>query len=435
MTGFVMVLEYLDLAAFVLLGVLSYRHWRQRRDQASMWAFLMFGTLALIGLLGEVLPEEGDGTFLTIVEKVVIAILLLFPYFLYRLAASFRSGVRSTWDAAAVLMTGAVILWGFLIPRLPDQGEERSAVVQLFVMAVLVQWVTLSVVVAARLWRAGSDQPVVASRRMRSLGAASILLSVVIVISGTASDERSVPVELMVQALILSSLGGFYLALFPPAWLRTLWRGASEARLRDAVGALMTASTREEVVEGVLPHAAELVGGHGVALVDKDSNLLGSTGFAPEELTDPGSLGARSKDNDRLAVLEYPFGCLAIKTTPHTPFFGQDDIDLLGSLGLLTNLALQRLDKVELEREVAELHARRRQALEINDNVVQGLAVAHYSFELGQEEKGRQAVADALAAARRIIGDLVKDLPAHEQFDPATLTREAPAFEQRRRKG
>lgn len=157
--------------------------------------------------------------------------------------------------------------------------------------------------------------------------------------------------------------------------------------------------------------------------------MLGATGFESDELTDPGSLGARSKGNDELEVLEYPFGCLAIKTTPHTPFFGQDDIDLLGSLGLLTNLALQRLEKVELEREVADLHARRRQALEINDNVVQGLAVAHYAFELGQEEKGRQAVSEALAAARRIIGDLVKDLPAQEQFDPATLTREAPAFQ------
>ena len=425
----IVLLEYLDLAAFVLLAVLSFRHWRRRKDRASLWALLMFGSLALVGLIAEPLPEDAEGTFATIVEKIVIAILLLFPYFLYRLAASFRSGSNRTWDGIAAALTALVIVWSLAVPNLPDEGEERSFAIQLFVLAILVQWVTLSVVVAVRFWRAGVDQPAVARRRMRALSVASILLSIVIVISGVDGGQDSLVFELFVQVLVLASLFGFYLSLFPPAWLRTLWRGASEARLRDAVASLMTASTRDEVVEGVLPHAAELVGGHGVALIDKDANVLGSTGFLAEELTDPGSLRARSKDNDELAVLDYPFGCLAIKTTAHTPFFGQDDIDLLGSLGLLTNLALQRLEKVELEREVADLHARRRQALEINDNVVQGLAVAHYAFELGQEEKGRQAVSEALAAARRIIGDLVKDMPGQEQFDPATLTRETPAFQ------
>ena len=425
----IVLLQYIDLLAFVLLAILSFRHWRRRRDKASLWALLMFGCLALVGIVAEPLPEDADGPVATIVTKFVVAVLLLFPYFLYRLSASFRTGTRSAWDGVAAALTAVVIGWGLVVPRLPGEGEERTFAIQLFVLAILVQWVTLSVVVAARLWRAGMDQPAVARRRMRTLSTASILLSVGIVLSGVGGGERSVAFELVVQLLVLASLLAFYLSLFPPAWLRTLWRGASEARLRDAVASLMTASTRDEVVEGVLPHAAELVGGHGVALIDKDSNVLGSTGFSEDELSDPGSLGARSEHNDELAVLEYPFGCLAIKTTAHTPFFGQDDIDLLGSLGLLTNLALQRLDKVELEREVADLHARRRQALEINDNVVQGLAVAHYSFELGHEEKGRQAVADALAAARRIIGDLVKDLPAQEQFDPATLTRGSPAFE------
>lgn len=429
MTGLVVLLQYFDLVAFVLLAVLSFRHWGRREDRASLWAFLMFACLALVGIVAELLPEDADGDLLTAVEKLVIAVLLLFPYFLYRLSASFRSGQRSAWDALATTLTALVIAWSLVAPRLPERGEDRPFAVQLFVTAILVQWVTLSVVVATRLWRAGADQPAVARRRMRTLSAASILLSVGIVISGTGGGERSAAYDLVIQLLVLASLVAFYLALFPPAWLRTLWRGASEARLRDAVAGLMTASSRDEVVEAVLPQAAELVGGHGVALIDKDSNVLGSTGFSDDELIDPGSLGARSQNNDELVVLEYPFGCLAIKTTAHTPFFGQDDIDLLGSLGLLTNLALQRLDKVELEREVAELHARRRQALEINDNVVQGLAVAHYSFELGHEEKGRQAVSDALAAARRIIGDLVKDLPAQERFDPTTLTRESPAFE------
>lgn len=251
--GLIKLLEYLDLVAFVLLAVLSFRHWKKREDRASVWALLMFGSLAVVGLISEPLPEDARGTLATAVEKSVIAVLLLFPYFLYRLAASFRPGSTTTWDRIAAALTALVIVWSLLVPNLPAEGEARPFSIQLFVLAVLVQWVTLSVVVAVRLWRAGANQPAVARRRMRALSAASILLSVVIVISGVGGGEQSLAFELVVQVLVLASLFAFYLSLFPPAWLRTLWRGASEARLRDAVASLMTASTRDEVVEGVLP--------------------------------------------------------------------------------------------------------------------------------------------------------------------------------------
>ena len=54
-----------------------------------------------------------------------------------------------------------------------------------------------------------------------------------------------------------------------------------------------------------------------------------------------------------------------------------------------------------------DLRARQRRALEINDNVVQGLARAKMALDLGKNEEGDEAVEETLAKARHIITDLL----------------------------
>ena len=54
-----------------------------------------------------------------------------------------------------------------------------------------------------------------------------------------------------------------------------------------------------------------------------------------------------------------------------------------------------------------EVRARERQAFEINENLVQGLSVAKYSFEQGQEDRGRRAVNESLMRARKMTTDLL----------------------------
>ena len=53
-----------------------------------------------------------------------------------------------------------------------------------------------------------------------------------------------------------------------------------------------------------------------------------------------------------------------------------------------------------------DLRARRMQALVIHDNVVQGLATAKLSLELGETETGMAALEETLEAARRIMSEL-----------------------------
>ena len=71
---------------------------------------------------------------------------------------------------------------------------------------------------------------------------------------------------------------------------------------------------------------------------------------------------------------------------------------------------------------------RRRQVLEINDNIVQGLVVAKYALDANDSEHARDAVEQTLIAARRIItalldGEVTEELKMH----PGDLVRLEPA--------
>lgn len=69
-----------------------------------------------------------------------------------------------------------------------------------------------------------------------------------------------------------------------------------------------------------------------------------------------------------------------------------------------------------------DLRARQRRALEINDNVVQGLARAKLALELGREAEGDEAVKETMAKARHIITDLL----GREEVEAGTLRRQRP---------
>ena len=125
-----------------------------------------------------------------------------------------------------------------------------------------------------------------------------------------------------------------------------------------------------------------------------------------------------------LLLLRFNFGSLLVHTNPYTPFFGTDEIELLGSLGAMANLAVERVESGEIKLQLAESKLRRKQALEINDNIVQGLAVAKYAFEAGQSAEGMAAVEGTLAAARAIISNLLEEIGRDQPLVPGSLVRD-----------
>jgi PAS domain S-box-containing protein len=87
--------------------------------------------------------------------------------------------------------------------------------------------------------------------------------------------------------------------------------------------------------------------------------------------------------------------------------------------------AAPRLEREAMVTRLGESQQRRRQALEINDNVVQGLTSAVYSLEQDDVPRARSFVDRTLVAARNMMDDLLE--PRGEELHPGDLVRSAPA--------
>jgi signal transduction histidine kinase len=75
-----------------------------------------------------------------------------------------------------------------------------------------------------------------------------------------------------------------------------------------------------------------------------------------------------------------------------------------------------------------DLRERQRQALEINDGIVQGLATAKLALELDQATVTRDALESTLASARRLITDLLGEVSDQPTFAPGDLRRSRAAL-------
>ncbi|MEY2477327.1 MAG: hypothetical protein QOG87_2642 [Actinomycetota bacterium] len=101
-----------------------------------------------------------------------------------------------------------------------------------------------------------------------------------------------------------------------------------------------------------------------------------------------------------------------------------EPIKIVGSCQDVTDMRRTMEDLAATERRLAEVDAREAQGLEINDNVVQGLAAAAYALELGLADQAVAAVQGTLAAARTMVEGL---LAASGEMAVGRLVRERPA--------
>ena len=75
-----------------------------------------------------------------------------------------------------------------------------------------------------------------------------------------------------------------------------------------------------------------------------------------------------------------------------------------------------------------DLRERQRQALEINDGIVQGLATAKLALELDQTSVTREALESTLASARGLITELLGEVSDQPTFAPGDLRRSRAAL-------
>src|SRR4051794_34183315 len=94
---------------YVLLALLMVRTWIARRDPATLWAALAFGSLGLVIAIGHFVPQHPHGLTQIEEQHFVIAVLVAFPYLLYRFALAFRQR-RGRYEGGVALLTVALVV-------------------------------------------------------------------------------------------------------------------------------------------------------------------------------------------------------------------------------------------------------------------------------------------------------------------------------------
>ena len=345
-----------ELLLFGGLAVTAARRLRRRRDPAALWFALTTGILAAVVAGGLLLGDSGEAPLWA--TKLLVGLLSLFPYCLYRFMAAFGRPSRAA-DRFVQVMTALVLTCTALLPSFPDAGEARPGWFSAYLVVFLLHWTAVAVLVAHHLWRAGRGQPTLVRRRMRLLSCASVALTAALLVSGTAGDDEG-PAGVAVQLGAMGSAVLFFLGYAPPRALRTLWSQPETDALRRAVPGLLAAGTRADVVAAVLPGLSGVVGSRGAAVVDRDGCTLGQLGLGDDEVRAAldgreGTAPDSSTDGaPALLRFDYPFGVLLLSATAHAPFFGREERALLDAVATLVEVALERVAESERERALRE---------------------------------------------------------------------------------
>jgi signal transduction histidine kinase len=413
--------RYVNIVAYAALGVVAFIFWRQRRDRASMWAAATFGSLGLLELL-TLVPNDPGHPLERAIGRIALALLVLFPYLLFRFTTAFRiSGKRLS--NALFSLTAILVVWTFVLPEVPDTGEDWSALFVAYIVVFMIHWSVLSIVSAVRLWRAGMAQPSVARRRMQLLALASAGLVLALLVALASQDEDS-GLALGTQILAFLSGAAFLIGFAPPALFRMWWRIPEQTRAQDAIASLLSfAESQEEVASRVLEPAAQIVGARAIAIRNAEGRVVAAWNVPDDAWArvEPGAETPKLWHDAEVLEVEMPGGSLVVWTTPYAPFFGDEELALLRTLGALTGLALDRVRLFQAEHE-ARLALERADELKSNFvalaahelrtpmTTIHGFVTTLHHLGERLDEEQRVQLRDALLQQTQRMATLVEQL-------------------------
>jgi signal transduction histidine kinase len=236
--------------------------------------------------------------------------------------------------------------------------------------------------------------------RLLALATAALTIALFFVVATSQSHSW---LTVASSALGIAAAFAFLLGFVPPSIVRLLWRRPEQERMQNAILDLVTlAMSQEEIAQRVLPPMADIVGARAIILCNEEGRLVGSHGL-PEG--DPGTTDAPVFD------FEIPGGRLTLWASPYAPFFGNEELRLLETLGGLTGVALDRVRLFQQEHES-------RLALERADEVKTNF-IALASHEL----RTPVTTIHGLASTLNRVGDQLDDDQRQELRD--ALERQA----------
>ena len=374
------------VALFALLALVALAR-APRTGPPGWWVAATFGSLAL-ALVGVWVPDRLDAPQPAWLDEVSLILLLAFPYLLLRFTASFRSLTR--WlEITAAVAAAVVVLATFVRDSLPDLGIPQAPWTNAYIPIALTYWMLVSLVTVVRLWQAGRGEPTVARRRMRLMSAATAVLAIALLLE-VRLDDVSAVVQLSVLVAAMASAAIFGLGFHPPRAVRLSWSRPEEEHLQQGTMAVLRATTPEDIARELLPPTVRVVGGSGAALIEPAGRVVASYGAAPAIGTHLGRVtpGSPTGPAREIVPLGDDRGDLVVWTSPYTPFFGQEEVGRLRSMGAIASLALERCDLLEDERarrltvEQAQQEAERARTEATRANTAKSEFLSRMSHEL-----------------------------------------------------
>lgn len=344
------------LIVLSVLALLLARRTHTATGRLLAWAVVTFTVATLAGWTPWAVGETDLHAWFA---KVRLELQILFPFLLLRLAHAFRPFS----DLAMRIATIAFALIAVFVAVIPvnvtsvDLDLASASVASLFLA--YVGWVVVALLAVARRFQvAGRGQPGSIRRRMSLLSAAAVAMLFAYLTAFAAWAVA--PFALMVTSMLLvaASTLAFVLGVAPSALLRMRWRRDEEHELREAIVALISAETTEEVLDGILPKVRRIVGASAVALLHQDGRpqrVEASTPIAERLLVDAlCSVGSGDDPGHQLSIVPFGSGRLAIRTTPVTPLVGDAELELLAWVGTVVELAFARCAHLAEDRAVTE---------------------------------------------------------------------------------
>lgn len=328
-------LRWVTNVTFLLASLAALRLFLRHRSPATAW---LLATFAAIDVVLVVSTVAGETTGL--VQRVLIVVLLVVPYCLFRFADAIVPAPRS-WRVGTQGLYAIVVALTLLLPELDAENamESGDPLLAAWLFLALLLWFAPELAAGWLLARAAVGEPGVVRSRLRVLAVACVGLGTYIPITSFV-DDSSTAFEIG-SRLVLISLGLLFVIGFaPPDVLKSAWRERDERRLYEAAVGLMAARNPQDVAAVVVPGARVLTGAPRVVMRGSDGEVIAEDGADP-----PGSRRVREVRTHAVADTT-----LELVVAPTMPIFGSDEAQHLDRLALLAELALVRVRLLEAER-------------------------------------------------------------------------------------
>lgn len=380
-----LLMEWVTAIAFTILSILSIVFAIRKPGAIAFWATAAFLSITIILDASVVRPDARDSAFFSIFTIVLVALLAVFPWALFRFAetVSRRRHKAVRWIAdiafAALFVPVFFINWSTFNTA---TGWFRTV----YTLAFLTYLCLMPLVAGIKLLFASRGQSAVVAKRLRIIAIASLLIGVGIIIQFTrVGNSANDGVRIATYVLLLISAVMYVVALSAPQALRRYWNLANESAINEAVGDVITFSSADESIQRLLPPIAQACGSHTAAFFATDGSTRAVLGLTPEE-----AIARRaSEDNEQQSIaVTLTSGTIVIWTDALWPFPADDEQQLLANVGGILDLLVSRRDAEEMRHQL-EIRTRVEQSLReqagelerVNAELNQFVAVASHDLQ------------------------------------------------------